>query len=526
MLNERVYTVGVLADRALDEKDMDTLYKIAEDCLKWAESGDYNFLEKGVLAYHGATSYSNYINLRYQRALSYAEEKNNEQDFEMCLLLFRLAIENLTTYQEIEELQKESKEASYASTYLLMAFTNYANLLNTCGRIIKALSYLKIGVGKDFPMAVGNFAGFLIDYARLDYDSGHQSIFANEAYQLLYEVLEFEKVDPEVYEHYEGLIEILKKSYPLEFLEEPYEFDEYSLGCSEEEINYRNWCLKNTLFLNTLNDAFPYSVSATDILHLPSIVTKIDDGPKYHGLFNQIKQEYVSARFMVFDALSSEGAHFSDKDVHLVNTLDYPTYGISIEKMKYSYRSLYSLFDRIAFFINEYFEVGVKDRDVSFRSIWQGKINRKKDSYDFKVNLKSKMTDEKNFNLPLVGLYWLCKDISKQKVAHHYIEPEIEHISKIRHHLEHRYLKVHDSLFYPMTRDSQKKREDPLAYSITVDEFKDAVMKLLTYVREGIILLTMAVHFEEQFKRNNKNSDEMSVLMHMDQYDDDWKQLF
>lgn len=526
MLNENVYRVGVFADKALDEKDLDTLHRIAEDCLKWTESEEYTLLEKGILAYHGATSYSNYIDLKYKRALSYSENKNNEQDFEMCLLLFRLAIENLTTYQEKEELEQDSEEAYYASTYLLMAFTNYANLLNRCGRIIKALAYLKIGVGKDFPMAVGNFAGFLIDYARFDYDSGHQSVLANEAYQLLDEVLEFEEVDPEVYEHYEGLIERLKKSYPLEFLEEPYEFDEYSLGDSEEEINYRNWCLENILFLNTLNDAFPYSVSASDILHLPDIVTKVDEGPKYHGLFNQIKQEYVSARFMVYDALSSKEAHFSDKDVHLVNTLDYPTYGISIEKIKYSYRSLYSLFDRIAFFINEYFEVGVKDRDVSYRSIWQGKINRKKDPYNFKVNLKSKMTDEKNFNLPLVGLYWLCKDIGKQKVAHHYIEPEIEHISKIRHHLEHRYLKVHDSLFYPMTRDSQRTREDPLAYSITVDEFKDAVMKLLNYVREGIILLTMAVHLEEQVKRNSGNSDEMSVSIHMDKYDDNWKQLF
>ncbi|RKJ13923.1 hypothetical protein D7X33_48535, partial [Butyricicoccus sp. 1XD8-22] len=201
-------------------------------------------------------------------------------------------------------------------------------------------------------------------------------------------VLEFEKVEPEAYEHYEGLIERLKKWYPLEFLEEPYEFEEYSLGDSEEEINYRNWCLENTLFLNTLNDAFPYTVSANDILHLPNIVTKIDEGPKYHGLFNQIKQEYVSARFMVYDALSSQGAHFSDKDVHLVNTLDYPTYGISIEKMKYSYRSLYSLFDRIAFFINEYFGIGIKDRDVSYRSIWQGRINKGKNSYNLNVNLK------------------------------------------------------------------------------------------------------------------------------------------
>src|SRR5690606_13646338 len=101
-----------------------------EDCLRWTESEDYNLLEKGILAYHGATSHSNYIDIKYKRALSYSEDKNNEQDFEMCLLLFRLAIENLTTYQEKEELEQDSEEAYYASTYLLMAFTNYANLLN------------------------------------------------------------------------------------------------------------------------------------------------------------------------------------------------------------------------------------------------------------------------------------------------------------------------------------------------------------------------------------------------------------
>ena len=36
-----------------------------------------------------------------------------------------------------------------------------------------------------------------------------------------------------------------------------------------------------------------------DPLHLPGIVEDIDNTwfPRYHGIFNQIKQEYVSARF-------------------------------------------------------------------------------------------------------------------------------------------------------------------------------------------------------------------------------------
>ncbi|WP_235883128.1 hypothetical protein [Metabacillus sediminilitoris] len=79
----------------------------------------------------------------------------------------------------------------------------------------------------------------------------------------------------------------------------------------------------------------------------------------------------------------------------------------------------------------------------------------------------------------------------------------------------------------PITRESQPEGEDPLAYSITVDEFKSAVMKLLTYVREGIILLfSVAVHLVEQRKRKSENAYGRIMPMHLDRYDDDWKQLF
>lgn len=405
MINEDVRAIGIFADRAFDERNMDTLRKIAEDCLNRVENEEYNLLEKGILAYHGATSYSNYITIKFKGVLSYTEDINNEKDFELCLLLFRLSIEKLTSYQENEDIREESEEFYYVTNYLLMAYTNYANLLKTCGRIIKALSYLKIEIGRDFPIAIGNFAGFLMDYSLLDYDNGHQSVFANKSYQLLKEVLKFEEIDEYAEKHYKNLKSKLEKCYPIDFLEKSYEPPEYSLGDTDEEIKYREWCLENTLFLNTLNDAFPYSVAATDILHLPNMVTNIDEGPRFHGLFNQIKQEYVSARFMVYDALSFKGAHFSDKDVHLVNTLDYPTYGFSMEKIKYSFRSLYSLFDRIAFFVNEYYEIGIKERDVSYRSIWQGRINKGKNSYNLNVNLMLRMTDgdtcQCRFSFPL-----------------------------------------------------------------------------------------------------------------------------
>lgn len=526
-INETVHTIGLHSDKAFDERDTKTLKQLSEDCFNRIDEDKYSVLEKGILAYHGASSYSNYIQIQYKGALHYSDEENNEEDFEMCLLLFRKSINYLSEYRHsTEDTQDSSEDLDYCYTYLFMAYTNFAILLQKCGRMISALSLLRLGVEQEFPMAIGNFAGILMDYAYFDYDEIHQSVFANESFHMLMFVLKVhsEHVHEGAQVHYERLIEELKAHFTLEFLETPYEFDEFSLGDSDEEIEYRKWCLKHVLFLNTLNDAFENSVVANDVLHLPSIVAKIDDGPRLHGLFNQIKQEYVSARYMVYDALYNRAPHFSDKDVHIVNTLDYPTYGIGVEKIKYAYRSLYSLFDRMAYLVNDYFGLGIKERDVSYGSIWKKEAGRGK--YKLNVNLKKRMTTNRTFNLPLIGFYWLCKDIGKQKVKHNYLDPAIEQLANIRHHLEHRYLKVHDSILFSATRDFQNKTDDPLAYSITVDEFENAVMELLTYVREGIILLSLAIHVEEGLKAKLRDSEQLSIPIQMDRYDDDWKQIY
>lgn len=81
---------------------------------------------------------------------------------------------------------------------------------------------------------------------------------------------------------------------------------------------------------------------------------------------------------MLFEGINQNESHFSDKEVHLINTLDYPVYGLRIEKIKFAYRSLYLIFNRIAFLINEYFDLGIKEHDVSYKSIWRSRQGRGK----------------------------------------------------------------------------------------------------------------------------------------------------
>nr|WP_256377094.1 LA2681 family HEPN domain-containing protein [Neglectibacter sp. X4] len=101
------------------------------------------------------------------------------------------------------------------------------------------------------------------------------------------------------------------------------------------------------------------------------MIVSINAKPVFHGMFNQIKQEYVYARYECYCSLQTlEQPHFADKETHLINFADYPQYGIRIEQMKSAFKTLYGLFDKIAFFLNSYFDLGIHERDINFSHIW------------------------------------------------------------------------------------------------------------------------------------------------------------
>lgn len=78
-------------------------------------------------------------------------------------------------------------------------------------------------------------------------------------------------------------------------------------------------------------DVGPTPAAAKDNLTTPSIVVSIKDEIPFFAFLNQIKQEFVSARFLYFEGITSSGAHYSDRDVLLYNPFDYPTYSLAIE---------------------------------------------------------------------------------------------------------------------------------------------------------------------------------------------------
>jgi hypothetical protein len=290
--------------------------------------------------------------------------------------------------------------------------------------------------------------------------------------------------------------------------------DDFSLGRSKAERSYRQWCLRQRLFLNRLNELGTHSIAAHDHLTAPSIVVGIDEGPYYQGFYNQMKQEFVSSRYLCYEGVNSKVPHFSDKGVLLFNTLDYPAYSLAVERVKAAFRICYSLLDKVAYFLNHYLGLGVPEHKVSFRTLWHDYDRSRKERV-----LKPAFLDRKNW--PLRGLYWLSKDIYEKAMGlREALEPDAREIAEIRNRLEHRYLKLHDLSVRPAEDDPLA---DSLAYSLSRYDFEAKTLRLLKTVRAALTYLSLAVHQEERVRRRNRDPTEIVPGIALDRWEDDWK---
>jgi tetratricopeptide (TPR) repeat protein len=325
--------------------------------------------------------------------------------------------------------------------------TNLGNKLNAIGRPCEALAHWDraIAVNPRFAMALANRGNGLIAYARSLYDGGHAGVLMASANTSLAAASAADAVydSPESLAHaeqFEAMAAQLAERLPLNAIEQDLN-REFSLGRSRTERSYRCWALDNRLFLSPLNDLGPYSIAARD------------------------------------------------RETHLFDILSIPAYSLAVEKIKIAFRLGYSLFDKIAFFINDYFRVGLPERAVSFRGIW---YERKGDPKPLSAVFK----DRENWSLR--GLYWLSKDIYEpafQQVS----EPDAQGLADLTNSIEHKYCQVHEDLGLGYSRFAPLNGSD-LGFRIGRDMLEAKTLHILKLVRAALIYLSLAVHREEAIR--------------------------
>ena len=402
--------------------------------------------------------------------------------------------------------------------------TNLGNLLNTVGRFVEAIGYWDeaLAILPYFSMAQGNRGYGLICYAQALYDDGHQPIFLRHAHVGLRTALSSDPddvngVDPWARDAFGEKLAWLESTLVPDYLRLGTQMEDFPLGDSEDEIRYRRWCLQHRLFLNPLNDLGPYTVAAHDVLTTPSIVVKPGEGMHFQGFYNQLKQEYASARYLYYEGATSTSPHFSDKGVLLINTLDYPCYSLAVEKVKMAFRMSYSLLDKVAYFLNDYLALGIPERKVNFRSFWYDKQERKRGLLP---------AFEACDNWPLRGLFWLSKDLFEDAPEfRECLEADAQELDSVRNHAEHKYLKLHENLWSGPTDEGRAfgGRPDKLAFSVYRSHFAAKALRLLTMARAALIYLSLAIHAEETKREQARPKKGLVLPMPVDTWEDEWK---
>ena len=263
--------------------------------------------------------------------------------------------------------------------------------------------------------------------------------------------------------------------------------------------------------LNPLNDLGSHRIANRDVLMMPSFKTKANEPPALVGFFNQLKQEYASARWLLYEGTQAEKVHFSDREVLLYNTLDYSCHALSVEKTKIAFRMAYSLFDKLAFFLNEYLHLGIMDRDVYFKTIWY----RHRSAKPFPLRADFANLD----NWPFRGLFWLAKDLFDEQYSD-VIEPEARDFYLIRNRLEHSGLRVYEDFAAGLSPDLEIF-SNRLAYSITRGNLNSKTLRLFKLVRAAMIYVLLGMHREEARKAHKQTTP--AFPMEMTTLKDDWK---
>ena len=234
-----------------------------------------------------------------------------------------------------------------------------------------------------------------------------------------------------------------------------------------------------------------------DILQITSITTTIEqeDPPFVFEMFNQIKEEYIYARYLLYEVINPIGkVHLADKETHLEDTLNYSSYSIRIEKLKTAYRTLYSIFDRIAFFLNAYLKLGVVEQKVNFDSIW------------------SRLKEKEAKNIALSALHWIDRDF-KEKFGNAGA-PHTKEIKMLRNALEHKFVSVH-----MFSIENEVKIGKDYIYRISEESLIECTMDLLQLIREAVIELTIAIRIEEKQRNpSEKKVLQMSMMEYLDEF--------
>lgn len=409
------------------------------------------------------------------------------------------ALYKISEYGTIEKIPISTNLQNAKSNYLksidlfenvpndlrLQLYTNYGNCLSALGRTVEALLNYNnaLDIDNSFPMALINKAQALIYFSSITGKYKNQIIV--DSYQMIKTALTNKNLadigtsDVGVY-FKKFLIDIEDKindGLKLNTKSEHPQIDKTSF--SNFEIFYINYCSDNQLFLNfhVHNDKCLNAICDPIFISIVTDLKNLDTQSHFFDLatcINQIKEDYITSRYLFVTALfENSSIERLSNLTSFARTKNNPKFNLYSGLLKTAFIKSYNILDKIAVFLNKYFELGYQENKIYFHSIWENR-NCIKDKF-----LECQ-------NISIYALYDIYKEFKVKRNSN---------LSSIRNSITHRKLIILDEV---------TENKDKFAQNDTVNyqEMIESTLNLLQLTRSAIIYLINFVNTEELKKLN------------------------
>ena len=461
---------------------------------------------EGYLKNHSLNTFNRLMSY-YLLGQAYNTQKCLTLEASQALFNHPLALKEIFCYRMTLQIGDEIRRKGLWALYntvlgcVYQAYVHLGSVYDHIGRHQDALhSYAKAGemMPNDYmwQFNLGFSYGGMFGY----YEKNVQPILVKKAKMLLEPYLN----KPE------STLSVIKMYDRLKVLKVPDRIEERKCEYAEgEEAKYNKWVNENYLRLNAYNEINPYSLFAQDDnLYFDSLFTlkgTANDSYRLMTMLNEIKQEYVSARYLLYSYFKESGkSHFSDKNVRIADVYQYANYSYNVELAKAAFRALYSLMDKIAFALNDYLKLGLKGKDVDFKGFWYADMKTR----EIRPEILKYSTV-----ISLAGLLFIRNDVYGGNKEYLQAE-ETKHLQMVRNAMEHRAIQIVD--------DGRMEDKDALLI-ISRNDFEKVAMNLIKTVRQAIFCFVNTVKHIEYDKIIEARKHGLVMSQYVDEICDDEK---
>ncbi|MDD5742307.1 MAG: LA2681 family HEPN domain-containing protein [Candidatus Peribacteraceae bacterium] len=365
-------------------------------------------------------------------------------------------------------------------------YVNCGNALSSLGRPLEAIErYEKVlQFQPNHPIALGSLA---LELEQFYYTSRHPCLLLHSV-DLLKQALGSSEIEDisgvGARAHYEKNLDRIEKY--LHSIEEQVGKKFADQKAKEKgkgkEDPYISFCREHHLFLNfSLKNIGCQSIY--DTVEPSSIVVPIMDNTIQKLIdrpINEIKEKYVTSRLLFYEGTQLSNALLDEMTV-FSDSLDYAVYGVESGKIKMALEGAFNVLDKIAILLNNYMNLGISERRVSFTHLWY--TNQEKDR-----GLSQKIIDTKSHRL--YGLYDLARDFGE--------DPSFNRLKQMRDLSTHRYLVPHVEMI-----DAKAEPEGEAYHVYYPDLAKDALYLLKT-ARNALIYSISYINEAESQKAKHR----------------------